>query len=160
MGNENLFAVTLQGLYPRGNELRIDIINDKKTKKHVKYANFHIVKVSTKYSLHVSGFTGDLFDRLKGHNKELFSAFDAGNDGNSLRNCAFQFCAGWWFHRTFCYNANLKGFYCSVDKIGIDMNNRNIPVEYTGIHWLSDGFNMWDDKDSLLFAEMKVRRKV
>ena len=45
------------------------MINDKKTRKHVKYAKIYIASASTKYTLHVSGFTGDLSDRLKGHNK-------------------------------------------------------------------------------------------
>ena len=32
LGNQNLFTLTLQGLYPRGNELRIDMTNAQKTK--------------------------------------------------------------------------------------------------------------------------------
>ena len=160
LGNENLFTLTLQGLYPRGNELRIDMMNAKKTRKHVKYANFHIASASTKYTLHVSGFTGDSFDTLKEHNKQSFSTVDADNDSNSLTNCAFVFCAGWWFHGTSCYHANLNGFYYSGGKMGIDVDNRNIPAEFSGIHWLSDGFNGRNGRDSLLFTEMKVRRKI
>ena len=42
LANEDIFTLTLQGLYPRGNELRIDLTNAKKIKHYVKYANFHI----------------------------------------------------------------------------------------------------------------------
>ena len=41
-GNENIFTLTLQGLYPRGNELRIDMMNAKKMKKSVRYAQIFI----------------------------------------------------------------------------------------------------------------------
>ena len=42
LGNENIFTLTLQGLYPRGNGLRIEIMNAKMIKKSIKYRNFHI----------------------------------------------------------------------------------------------------------------------
>ena len=58
LGNENIFTLTLQGLYPRGNELRIDMMNAKMKKKSVRYANFHITNAATKYILHVNGYTG------------------------------------------------------------------------------------------------------
>ena len=160
LGNENIFTSTLQGFYPRGNELRTDMINDKKSRKHVKYVIFHIASASTKHTLHVSDFTGDLSDRLKRLSKQSFSIFDADNDGNSVRNCGFQFCAGWWFHGANRYDANLNGFYYSGGKMGIDGHNRNIPAAYSGIHWFSHGFNEWDGRGSLSFTEMKVRRKI
>ena len=46
LGNENIFTLTLQGLYPRGNELRIDMISPRKMKKSVKYANFHVTNAA------------------------------------------------------------------------------------------------------------------
>ena len=80
LGNENIFTLTLQGLYPRGNELRIDMMNAKKIKKSVRYANFHINNAVNKYALHVNGYTGTLTDQLRPHNGIKFSTFDLDND--------------------------------------------------------------------------------
>ena len=38
--NENIFTLTLQGLYPRGNELRIDMMNVKKSQEICKICKF------------------------------------------------------------------------------------------------------------------------
>ena len=50
LGNENIFTLTLQGLYSRGNELPIDMMNAKKIKKSLRYANFHITNAATKFT--------------------------------------------------------------------------------------------------------------
>ena len=49
-GNENSFALTLQGLYSRsrGKELRINMMNVKKVKKSVWHANLHINNATAK----------------------------------------------------------------------------------------------------------------
>ena len=47
--NQNIFTLTLQGLYPRGNGLRIDMMNAKKSQKSVRYANFYITNAATNY---------------------------------------------------------------------------------------------------------------
>ena len=36
LGNENIFTLVLQALYPRGSKLRIDITNNKQIKKYAK----------------------------------------------------------------------------------------------------------------------------
>ena len=41
--------------------------------------------------------------------------------------------------------------------MGIDVHNKSIPAKYSVTHWPSYGFNELDN--SLLFTEMKVRRK-
>ena len=115
---------------------------------------------ATKYTLNVDGFTGNLRDALKEHNKRSFSTFDVDNDGNPGKNCGFLFRGGWWFRNYFCYKSHLNGLYYSGGKMGIDVHNKNIPATFSGIHWLSHGFNEWDGRDSLLFTEMKVRRKI
>ena len=155
LGNENIFTLTLQGLYPRGNELRIDMMNSKKIKKSVKYADFHITNAISKYTLHVNGYTGTLADALKQHNKQKFSTFDSDNDSRSTGNCASWLFGGWWFFN--CHQSNLNGKYYSGGKMAIDYLNKNILI-YTGIHWHSNGFNSFTD--SLIFTEMKVRRKL
>ena len=49
LGNEYIFTLTLQGLYPRDNELRIDMMNAKKIKKSVKLVDLHITNAASKY---------------------------------------------------------------------------------------------------------------
>ena len=124
-----------------GNELTIDMTNAQKTKTHVKYANFHIASAATKYTLHVSGFTGTLLDALKEDNRRPFSTFDADNNSNIHgHNCPLLNCGGWWFLKSHCFKAQLNGLYYSGSRMGIDILNQNVPNSYSGIHWLSDGF--------------------
>ena len=151
LGNENLFTLTLQGLYPRGNELRIDMMNAKKITKSVRYANFHITNAATKYTLHVNGYTGTLADALKYHNRHKFSTFDSDNDSLSTANCASTLFGGWRFKA--CHNNHLNGKYYSGGKMAVDIHNKNILAK-SGIHWYPGGFNRVSD--SLIFTEMKV----
>ena len=155
LGNEKIFTLTLQGLYPRGNELRIDMMNAKMKKKSVRYANFHITNAATKYTLHVNGYTGTLHDALKPHNRQKFSTFDSDNDGHSTVNCASWFFGGWWFFN--CHENHLNGKYYSGGKMAISSYN-NVVLTDSGIHWKSNGFN--GGADSLIFTEMKLRRKL
>ena len=154
LGNENIFTLTLQGLYPRGNELKIDMMNATKNKKSVRYADFHITNAASKYTLHVNGFNSTLADALKRHNRHRFSTFDLDNDSFS-NNCASMFFGGWWFAD--CFNTHLNGKYYSGGKMSIDSYHNNI-LTNSGVHWHSTGFN--GVSDSLLFTEMKVRRKL
>ena len=153
--NENIFTLTLQGLYPRSNELRIDMINAKKIKKSAIYANFLITNAATKYTLLVNGYTGTLKDALKDHNRQKFSAFDSDNDSHPSVNCGSLLFSGWWFSN--CHVSNLNGKYYSGGKMAFDIYNKNILI-HSGIHWYSNGFN--GPSDSLILTEMKVRRKV
>ena len=155
LGNENIFTLTLQGLYPRGNELRIEMMNAKKVKKSVKYRNFHIANAATKYTLHVNGFTGTLTDALKLNDWQKFSTFDSDNDSSSSRHCASKYFGGWWFNG--CYLTHLNGKYYPGGKMAIDSYKNDI-LKDSGIHWQSYGFS--GDSDSLIFTEMKVRRKL
>ena len=158
LGNENIFTLTLQGLYPRGNELRIDMMNAKKIQKSVRYANFHIANAATKYTLHVNGFSGTIDDALKYNNRQKFSTFDSDNDLWSIVNCASRYFGGWWFKA--CFRAHLNGKYYSGGKMAIDRDSNNI-LNFTGIHWLSRSENGYNGRsDSLIFTEMKVRRKL
>ena len=98
LGNKNIFTLTLQGLYLRGNELWIDILNAKKIKKYVRYANFHTTDDVTKYNLLVNGYTGTLNDEVKHHNRQKFSTFDSDNDAHFTTNCASIIFRAWWFN--------------------------------------------------------------
>ena len=155
LGNENIFTLTLQGLYAQGNELRIDMMNAKKIKKSVRYANFHITNAATKYTLFVNGYIGTLADALKRHNRKKFTTFDSDNDPHPTLNCASHLFGAWWFDN--CHASHLNGKYFSGGKMSIDRSDRIILI-HTGIHWYSNGFN--GPSDSLIFTEMKLRRKL
>ena len=155
LGNENIFTLTLQGLHPRGNELIIDMMNNAKIKKSVRYEDFHIANAATKYILHVNGYNGTLINAFERHNLLKFSTFDSDNDSYS-ENCALKYFGGWWFHD--CFDTHLNGKYYSAGKMSIDSYKNDI-LSNSGIHWLkSAGFN--GGSDSLIFTEMKVRRKL
>ena len=155
LGNENIFMLTLQDLYPRGNVLRIEMMNAKMIKKSIKYLNFHIDNAATKYTLHVNGYTGTLKDALKRHNRQKFSTFDSDNDGSSTANCASKLFGGWWFFH--CHDSNLNRKYYSGGKMAIDVNSQIILI-FTGIHWYSNEFNGYTN--SLIFTEIKFRKKL
>ena len=132
------------------------MMNAKKVKKFVRYSNFHITNAASKYNLHVNGFTGTLADALKGNNMNKFSTFGSGNDNRSDFNCASLCFGSWWFDND-CFGAPLNGKYYSGGKMAIVSHSKNI-LSYTGIHWPSTGFN--GGSDSLIFTEIKVRRKL
>ena len=131
------------------------MMNYKKIKKSVNYADFHITNAVAKYTLHVNGYTGTLADALKRHNRQKFCTFNSENDNRSTANCASEFfLGGCWFAN--CFRTHLNGKYYSGGKMAIDVYSKNILIN-SGIHWYSNGFN--GGFDSLIFTEMKVRRK-
>ena len=153
LGNENIFTMSLQGLYPRGSELRIDLINWKNVKRYAKYKKFQIGNADTNYMLHVGDFTGTVTDELKAHNLKMFSTFDKDNDGDASGSCATRHHGGWWFSG--CYRVNLNGLFYP----GGDMNirsNVNIKFYQTSIHWFTPNFSNSDE--SLIYTEMLIRR--
>ena len=110
LGNENIFTLVLQALYPRGSKLRIDITNNKQIKKYAKYENFQIGNAITKYMLHVSGFSGTVADNaLNKQNQQKFTTFDLDNDHYQPGNCGSRFFGGWWYNA--CFLAHLNGLY-------------------------------------------------
>ena len=148
-GNENIFTMSLQGLYPRGNVLRIDMKNRHGVYQYAKYKQFQLDNENTGYIIHVSKYSGTATDELKHHSEMKFSTFDADNDRHASVNCADQYKAGWWFMD--CFHASLNGVYHSGGKI---------TIRGTGIHWgIQTPFNNHDN-ESLLFVEMKIRRNL
>ena len=98
LGNENIFTICCQGLSPKGNELRIDMINKQNVKKYTKCDYFNIGNIVTRYQLSIKGFTGTVFpDALHFHNRKKFSTYGNDNDEEN-GNCARKFFAGWWFN--------------------------------------------------------------
>ena len=97
LGNEYIFTLTLQGLYPRDNELRIDMMNAKKIKRSVKLVDLNITNAASKYILHLNGFDGTFenaleqnrFSTLKSHkNSHQYNCPSIySGDGGFLQKC-------------------------------------------------------------------------
>ena len=143
-GNENLYVLTLQSLYPKGSQLRIDMTDWEGNKIYAKYSLFQVGNEQTKYRMHVSGFTGNGGDSFTGHNGQKFSSYDQDNDVHSSVFCS-RYCRGGWWYST-CGSAYLNGEYrlYSVPK----------PGDERGVLWRTyKGMDY-----SMKFVEMKVRR--
>lgn len=150
LGNENIFTLCLQGLYPRGNEMRIDMKNNKNIKQHAKYKKFQLGNADTRYTLYVDDHTGTATNELMALNKNEFSTFDNDNDQNLAGNCAYLYGSGWWHGN--CFATNLNGKYYP----GGRMTRSQIA---TGIHW-SQANSFSSHSNSLILTEMKVRRRL
>ena len=147
LGNENIFTMSLQGLYPRGNELRIDMKNSVGIYKYAKYKQFQLVNENLQYMLHIDKHSGTANNGFKPHSQLKFSTFDSDND-KYKDNCASIYKSGWWFSA--CFYTNLNGVYHYGGKVS---------SRASGIHWSTAGsFNNHDE--SLLFVEMKMRRNL
>ena len=149
LGNDHIFTLTLQGLFPKGNELRFDMVNWKGVHQYALYKKFQVGNQDTRYVMHLSQHSGTATNikSFEYHNGMKFSTFDFDNDLDS-RNCGRNYKSGWWFKT--CFGSNLNGVYRPGGEVG---------SRASGIHWSdSSFFNSHDD--SLLYTEMKVRRRV
>uniref|UniRef100_H2YNX9 Fibrinogen C-terminal domain-containing protein n=1 Tax=Ciona savignyi TaxID=51511 RepID=H2YNX9_CIOSA len=105
LGNENLHALTRSGNY----ELRIELEDCANVTKFAKYSSFSIGSAHEKYTLKVSGYTGNAGDSLSPHhNGRPFSTKDVDNDIYG-GNCAVTYHGAWWYGH--CYDSNLNGEY-------------------------------------------------
>jgi len=142
LGNEFLSTLSLQALYPKRSELRIDMETWSGSRKYAKYGEFQIGDEQTKYKVHVRGYSGNAGDSLLYLNGVPFSTYDHDNDLNS-GNCAALFKGAWWYKT--CHYSNLNGRYYYFNEMG---------GKATGIHW----FPIYKHMDSLKFVEIKIRR--
>ena len=105
--------------------------NVNKTRKYVKYANFHIASTAKKYTLRVDGFTGNLDDALKeqtsDHSLHLMLIMIL-----ILKKCQFLFGTGWWFVNYFCYKNHLSRLYCSGFKMGTEYTTETFLLNIQG----------------------------
>lgn len=142
LGNDYLTTLTT----PKA-ELRIDMKYWKEKSYYASYNSFHVSNEKQNYTIHVSGYRGNIGDTNRrgfGYSTgKSFSTYDRDNDvwGD---NCAEQFKGGWWYGN--CHATNLNGRYFHYkDKFPFA----------TGIHWRQfDHFN-----SSMSFVEMKLRRR-
>jgi len=144
LGNEKIYILSLQGMYPKGSELRIDMEDWEEKKVFAKYSLFQIGNEVTKYQLHASGFSGNAGDSLAHHNGRKFSTYDQDNDDH-VSFCARKYRGSWWYGT--CHDANLNGEYRLYGQAPPGPDRGVIWNRYKGTAY------------SLKTVEMKVRRK-
>lgn len=109
-GNEKLHYLLSQGSY----ELRMDMSDFTNQTRYVKYAHVNVMNEASKYTMNISGYSGnvgDCFTSLGGINNMKFTTKDQDNDPYNSENCAIKYPSGWW-HRT-CHCSNPNGLYLS-----------------------------------------------
>ncbi|XP_026146168.1 angiopoietin-related protein 7 [Carassius auratus] len=140
LGNEHIHDLSGQGNYT----LRIDLEDWSGKHKHAVYQSFSVEAESTRYRLHVAGFSGTVEDSFSWyHDKQSFSTPDTGNI------CAEISHAGWWYNQ--CFYANLNGIYYKGGRYSLKGKN---PLGPDGIVWYT-----WKDSDyySLKKVSMMIR---
>ena len=125
----------------RSSTLRIDMEDFNEVKKFAQYSSFRVGGALTKYTLTVSGYSGDAKDGMAFHNGMKFSTHDNDNDLYS-KNCALSFKGAWWYND--CHHSNLNGQYLA---------GQHSMTYADGINWyLWKGYHY-----SLKMTEMKLR---
>jgi len=110
IGNENLYALSTQALYPKGSELKITMKSPHSwdLKYMAFYKHFAIDSEAANYKLHIKYSFGN-GDSLSYHDNMEFSTFDRDNDRHATKNCARDLHGAWWYNA--CAESNLNGFY-------------------------------------------------
>ena len=109
--------------------------------KYAEYSSFKVEGADKKFTLKVSGYTGDAGDSLTAHNNRKFSTQDSDND-TYKGNCAVIYKGAWWYYA--CHSSHLNGLYLA----GPHSSFAN------GVNWYD-----WKKHNySLRSTEMKTRR--
>jgi len=146
IGNDNIHVLSLQAAYPKGSELRIDMVGWEDKKAYAKYSSFKVDGEKEKYTLHVSGYSGTAGDSFGGHNGYKFSTYDSDNDIYE-GSCSRNHRGAWWYER--CHSSNLNGEYLWFDV--------KQPGYARGVIWWA---YKKTDEYSLKSVEMKMRREI
>jgi len=109
-GNMWLGLKYIHALTQHGCELHVYLEPFEGDSGFAHYSSFAIGDAESKYRLSISGYSGNAGDSLSPHNDQLFSTYDADNDGKSMENCAETFKGAWWYY-TQCFRSNLNGQY-------------------------------------------------
>ena len=124
IGNDNLFTLSHQALYPKGSELRIDMESWTGVKKYAKYNVFQVNNEHSHYRLIINHYSGTAVDSLTYHNGMPFSTYDQDHDRNVI-NCAKHYKGGWWYKT--CHDVNLNGrLYGFGESVGNEGFRRNL----------------------------------
>ncbi|XP_057291654.1 microfibril-associated glycoprotein 4-like [Hydractinia symbiolongicarpus] len=144
LGNENLYILTLQSLYPKGSQLRVDMVDWDDRRIYAKYSSFQVDNENTKYTIHLGSYSGNAGYSLTYHDGQKFSTYDKDYDASS-DNCAQKYRGAWWFKS--CHLSDLNGEYVQKDAPH--------PGSERGVYWYHYKYS---STYSLKFTEMKVRR--
>ena len=119
--------------------LLINMTDKSGIKGFAKYSTFYIGGSTTDYTLHISGYSGNVGEAFGYHNDRKFTTKDNDNDEWTGGNSAVRWSGAWWYHSS--HHCNLNGRY-------------NYSVHGNGINW-----GPWRGYGhSLPFVEMKIRR--
>ncbi|KAL4219568.1 Fibroleukin [Mactra antiquata] len=88
--------------------LEIEMIDTEDNLWIAMYDNFSVNLPDDKYTLFVSGYSGNATDAMSYISNMGFSTMDRDNDASST-NCAYYYESGWWFKS--CQTFNLNGRY-------------------------------------------------
>ena len=123
--------------------LQVDLEDFDGNAKYAKYSNFHVNGSDKKYTISVSGYSGNAGDGLTRHSGQKFTTYDQDNDESHV-NCAVTFSGAWWYQN--CHISNLNGLYLSGKlPVSSDLN---------GVTWTK-----WRGNYSLKVAQMKLKNK-
>ncbi|XP_076114482.1 low-density lipoprotein receptor-like isoform X1 [Mytilus galloprovincialis] len=135
LGNENIYRLSQDGTH----ELSIVLVDWEGNLMEANYSKFALMSEENKYSLSVSGYSGNAGDGMDYHNSKSFYTKDRDNKNG----CAVNRHGGWWYDN--CYQANLNGRYNgTINESG----------KYTGLVWFK-----WKRDYSLKATLMMIRRK-
>ncbi|KAK3100676.1 hypothetical protein FSP39_023646 [Pinctada imbricata] len=114
IGNKNIHDITSRCTY----KLKVILTDFQNNTKTVDYKSFSVGDSQSKYTLHVSGYSGDAGDSLAfDHDGHAFSAPDADNDGAKSVNCAQKHHGGYWYSN--CFKSNINGAWGKAGETGI-----------------------------------------
>ena len=88
--------------------LQVDLEGFDGKAKYARYSKFHVNGPDTKYTLSVSGYSGNAGDALTGHSGYNFTTYDQDNDASPV-NCAVTMSGAWWYGN--CHISNLNALY-------------------------------------------------
>nr|XP_022309172.1 ficolin-2-like [Crassostrea virginica] len=102
LGNDKLHYLLSQGKY----ELRFDMEDSDNQPHYVKYSSFSVGDEASKYTVSISGYTGNVGDCFTNTIQFMkFSTKDQDNDAFD-GHCAVSYNSGWWYNNCHCANPN------------------------------------------------------
>ena len=124
LGLENIHRLTQKFT----SELRVELVEWSGSKSYAKYSSFGVGDSASKYTLTVSGYSGNAGDSMSYHNGMKYSTYDQDNDAANETNCAQLFKGAWWYKH--CHESNLNGAY-----LGTPANGGTITSYADGVIW-------------------------
>ena len=115
MGLEKIHKMTNSAAH----KLRMEFLMKNGSWYSVEYDTFRVESEASNYKIHVTGYSGDVYDVMNVgtiadhgfHNGMNFTTYDRDNDHWRGANCASSFGGGWWHNH--CRSFDLNGRYSS-----------------------------------------------